>query len=64
MEYVNDWKDRYNNAYLACRKYLESECCKQCLIEKLISLELDQYVEDLHDPDNDDDDDDSGVEEM
>lgn len=53
-EYLENMKIRYNTAYLSCLEYLERERCKQCLIAKLRSLELDQYTMDLYDPDSDD----------
>ena len=58
LDYLEDMKKRYNKAYLACQKYLQSECCKQCLIIKLTALDLDQYAMDLCD----DTDSDSGLE--
>ena len=56
LDYLEDMKKRHNKAYLACQQYLQSECCKQCLIIKLTALDLDQYAMDLYVSD------DSGIE--
>lgn len=57
--YLEDKIEQYREAFMWCEKFLRSECCKQCLIFKLRSLDLDHYATDLYDYDSDGD---SGLE--
>lgn len=58
IDYLEDKIEQYHEAFLSCEKFLRSECCKECLIFKLRSLDLDHYAIDLYDYESDD----SGVE--
>lgn len=43
-EYLITRRDMYNEAIHACKLFLNNDSCRQCLLSKLRSLELDDYA--------------------
>lgn len=43
-EYLMNWRDKYEEAIEACRRFLSFDKCEHCLFNKLWSLNLDHYA--------------------